>query len=245
MTPPIHLPSGSTRKATQSVGFKRCNSVMQMKRRDYLNTFEGQVRLRRKRQMNRLQFVFNGQEPKSKNAISEEEKEAFQNTILTKMKEQQRRYFKASVALQFDFFPHKNNPPALHTMPKNYLDLLAKPVAGVTSTRKRLVFEDDRQVRYLAVKYHIQSNATEPSIWLKAAPFRDFVSDIALLKKIKDNELRSCSDGFFNRKSSLSWDELIGDDEDTHNNEAIDLLREHERNKQSWVSHYGQDVYEA
>lgn len=221
------------------------DAAMPVKRSDYLKTVEGQVSLRRKRQMNRLHFMLDGQEPRSKNAISEAEKAAFQSAILTKMTERKRRHFKAPVALEFDFFPTENDPPALHTMPKNYLDLLEGPVAGVVPKRKRLVFENDRQVSYLAAKYHIRLDESRPSIWLKAAPYRDFVADIALLDKIQDNELEPASNGLLYQKSSVSWDDLTEDDDVMHNDDAVDQLREHERNKQFWVARFGEDVYEA
>jgi hypothetical protein len=216
-----------------------------VKRGDYLKTVEGQVSLRRKRQLNRLLFMIDGQEPRSKNAISKAEKVAFQDAILAKMTAQKRRHFKAPIAIEFDFFPTENDPPALHSIPKNYLDLLEGPVTVVARNRKRLLFENDRQVSYLAAKYHIPLDEAQPSIWLKAAPYRDFIADIALLNKIQHNELESVSGRLLYEKSSLSWDKLVEDDDTIHNNDAVDQLRDHENNKQFWVSRFGEDVYEA
>lgn len=220
------------------------DAAKQVKRSDYLKTIEGQVGLRRKRRMHRLHFMLDGQEPQSKKAISEAEKEAFQNAILNKMVERKRRHFKAPVAIEFDFFPTKNNPPALHTMPKNYLDLLEGPRAGVASKRKRIVFENDRQVSYLAAKYHLPIDQSGPSIWLKVAPYRNFVADIALLDKIQREELKSASGGHVNQRPS--WGDLLENDDDARQNyDPVEQLREHENNKQFWVSRFGQDVYEA
>lgn len=215
-----------------------------MNRSDYLKTVEGQVSLRRKRLMNRLFFMIDGQEPRSKKAISEAEKVEFQSAILATMTAQKRRHFKAPVAIEFDFFPTENDPPALHSIPKNYLDLLEGPVT-VARNRKRLLFQNDRQVSYLAAKYHINSDEPRPSIWLKAAPYRDFVADIALLEKIQHKKLDSVSGELFYERPSLSWDKLMDDADTIHNDVAIDQLLDHERNRQFWVSRFGQDVYEA
>ena len=152
------------------------DEAIYMKRGEYLDTAEGQVSLRRKRQLKRLQFMLDDQEPRSKKAISQREKVAFQKAILAKMTEQNRRHFRASIAIEFDFFPTQNDPPALHTMPKNYLDLLERPVVGMQSRRKHIVFDNDRQVSYLSARYHIGTgDSPRPSIWIKAAPYRNFV----------------------------------------------------------------------
>lgn len=216
-----------------------------VKRSDYLKTVEGQVSLRRKRKLNKLHFMIDGQEPRSKNAISKAEKIAFQGSILAKMTARKRRHFKAPVAIEFDFFPTENDPPALHSIPKNYLDLLERPIMGLARNRKRLLFENDRQVSYLAAKYHIGSEETRPGIWLKAAPYRDFVADIELLDKIQHNDLESVSDSLLYERSSLYWDKLVEDDDAMRNDDAVDELRDHENNKQFWVSRFGKDVYEA
>lgn len=216
-----------------------------MKRSDYLNTIEGQLSIRRKRQLNALYFMLDGQEPKSKNAISTSEKIAFQSTILKDLKRLNRRHFRAPIALECDFTPAENDPPAIHTLPKNYLDLLAKPVPGVNSNWKRLVFDDDRKVRYLAVKYRIRAERPEPGISLKVAPYRDFVADMALLHKVENNSLETVSDALYHRRSSITWENLTKDDEDRHDNDAIGRLREHESNKLFWIRKYGKNVYEA
>lgn len=215
---------------------------------NYLDTVEGQLSMRYCRQRKRLLFLLD-LEPRSKNAITEE-KIRFQNTILNQLKSLGRRYFKAPVALEFDFLPTENDPPAAHTLPKNYLDLLQSPMSEVTTRRKRLVLEDDRQVQYLAVKYRISPENKTPSIWLKVAPYSNLVADAALLHKVQYNELQESSRGSsWSHRSLVSWDELVeeekrsysGDDDD----DALDDLREHEKNKTFWVAKFGEDTYEA
>jgi hypothetical protein len=213
-----------------------------MNRIDYINTVEGQVSLRNRRKRNIIYFSLEGQEPKSKNAISDAEKFSFQKSILTVMAARRRRHFKAPVAVEFDFFPTKNDPPAIHTMPKNYLDLLEKP-KGIKTKRKRLVLTNDRRVDYLAVKYHILPDRSQSAIQLKVGPHRDFIADISLLDKIKNQKLGIAPDGI---GSSVSWDRLIYDDEAINqDNHAIDCLQEHERQRKFWISNFGEDAFEA
>ncbi len=195
--------------------------------------------------MNTLYFMLDGQEPRSKNAISDSEKVAFQSAVLKDMKHLKRRHFRAPIALECDFTPTENDPPAIHTLPKNYLDLLAKPVPGVNTDRKRLVFDDDRNVSYLAVKYHIHPEIPKPGINLKVAPYRDFIADMSLLNLVRSDNLKTLSDALYHRKSLISWEDLTKDDNDLYDNDVIERLREHENNKQFWISKYGNNVYEA
>jgi hypothetical protein len=189
--------------------------------------------------------MLDGQEPRSKNAISNSEKIAFQSAVLKDMKHLNRRYFKAPVALECDFTPTEDDPPAIHTLPKNYLDLLAKPVAAIDTNRKRLVFEDDRKVHYLSVKYHILPERLEPGIRFKVAPYRDFIADMALLNKVQSDNLGTVSDALYHRRSFISWEELTKEDEDLYDDDAVDRLQKYESNKQFWVSKFGDNVYEA
>ena len=220
---------------------------MVIHRNNYLNTVEGQVSLRHCRMRKRLLISLIDIEPRSKGAISEEEKIAFQNAILIELNSLQRHYFKAPVALELDFFPTENNPPSIHTITKNYLDLLQSPLPRLRTRRKRLVLEDDRQVQYLAVNYHISPERSTPSIWLKIAPFMNLVEDTALLHKVQNNELIKRY-GSYSRSHQLpvSWHE-IADEEKYHSpcDDAIDQLRDYDKNKTSWVARFGEETYEV
>ena len=215
-----------------------------MRRLDYLNSTAGQITLQRARQLNTLHCMLEGHEPRSKNSISSGEKIAFQAEVLKYMTGMKRRYFRAPVSIEFDFFPTKPNPPAAHTLPKNYLDLLSHPNKGVVTNRKRIVFEDDRQVQYLAVRYHIGHGQTRPSIWMRTAPYRDLVADLAMLESIRNGSI--AGDGnrrSFGRQAS-SWNELCdenGSRQDDYS--AIESLRTLERDKHTWVARFGEQTY--
>jgi len=218
-----------------------------MHQKNYLNTVEGQVNLRRRRKRKRLLLNLTNLEPKSKNAISEEEAIAFQTTILTELDKLKKRYFKAPVALELDFFPTKNDPPGIHTLAKNYLDLLQFPLPKLGTRRKRLVLEDDRQVKYLAVRYHIFPERNRPRICLKIAPFKNLLDDAALLNKVKNNEF-SESIGSYSRTRQLpiSWNEHENEgNRHFHDDDAIDRFRELEKKKTSWIAKFGEETYKV
>lgn len=215
-----------------------------MNRKDYFNTIEGQISLRRKRKRNKLLFMLD-HEPKSKNSISTSEKIHFQSKILDVLKITNRRYFKSPVALEFDFFPTDNNPPAIHTLPKNYLDLLEKPVAGVKTKRKSLILENDRQVRYLAVRYHIGAEKPLEGIWIKVAPYRDFLAELEFLNKIQNKELGSTLKDTRHQLFSHSMPDFY-DEEYNHYDDNPSLhLRKHEKNKIEWIDNFGEESYLA
>lgn len=217
-----------------------------MKRGDYLNTIEGQISMRRRRRLNELHLHLDGHEPKSKTGISQTEKVDFQSFILEKLEKFKRRCFRGRVAIEFDFFPTENDPPAVHNMPKNYLDLLSKPVDGVSTKRQHLLFRDDRQVSYLAVRYHIDTDKANSGIWIRAAPYRDFLAELMLLDKISRDALQPSLGTRWTRRVSLSWDELTEEDNnDVYRDDPIDKLLEHERGKSFWVSRFGEDAYES
>jgi hypothetical protein len=56
--------------------------------------------------------------------------------------------------MEIDYFTTQKIPPSLHTLSKNYLDLLHKPMPHIDSY-KGLLFNDDRQIKILILNYHI------------------------------------------------------------------------------------------
>ncbi len=96
-----------------------------MRRIEYINSTKGQIHQRFKRRIRRI-YLDVKQEPKGKNSISLEEKIAFQQQIINKMKNHKRRYFRSPLILKIDFYCNQDNPRGIHTLAKNYLDLLEK-----------------------------------------------------------------------------------------------------------------------
>lgn len=98
-----------------------------MNRGDYILTQEGQNNLLLRRRLKRLYFRIK-QEPKSKNSIDEEEKKYFQQQVVQTLHDFQRRAYRSTVIMEIDFYCNQYNPPAIHTLAKNYLDLLKAPL---------------------------------------------------------------------------------------------------------------------
>ena len=202
-------------------------------------------------------------EPRSKNSISKEEAEAFQRAVLETLTTFKRRYFRSDVAVEFDFFPTANSPPAIHSLPKNYLDLLESPMESLGSTRKRLVLNDDRQVRYLAVKYHVLPRPSDsdedddedslvsgggrgPGIRLKVAPFANLLEDVALLRRLEKGELTGRGSRYWTNAED-AWEEVRQEQERDRRREgdAVERLCDIERERESWVNQFGEQTYKA
>ena len=230
---------------------------------NYLSTLDGELAKRAKRKRRRLLFAPMALEPRSKNSMSETEAEAFQRAVLETLTTFKRRYFRSDVAAEFDFSPTANSPPTIHNLPKNYLDLLGSPKESLCTTRKRLVLNDDRQVRYLAVKYHVlprpsepDGNADEgtllrdggpaPGIWLKMAPFANLVEDTALLRRLEDGDLTGRGSRYWTDAED-AWEEVCREEERDKwlDADAIERLRDIERERKSWVTQFGEQAYQA
>ena len=121
---------------------------------DYILTQEGQKNLLFRRRLKRLYFQIK-HDPKSKNHIDEEEKKCFQQQIVQTLQDFKRRAYRSPVIMKIDFFCNRNNPPAIHTLAKNYLDLLSIPIPDSYTKRKRLLYKDDRLIKILIINYQL------------------------------------------------------------------------------------------
>lgn len=154
-----------------------------MRKVDYLlKTSQGNYDRYMTRYARRLDFSIN-QETYSKKSMNFTEKLQFQQELSDYLEKSKRKAFKGPVILKMDFFPSKGNPPSIHQLAKNYLDLLWRPVEGLRNPRLLLV--DDRQISILIVNYHVQSVNSTPRIDIKIAPMRDFIEDLRLIEKIR------------------------------------------------------------
>jgi len=127
-------------------------------------------------------------EPKSKNSITISQKRKFQWSVLQELEKNNKRAFSGPIAIELDFYPTENNPSHIHSLPKNYLDLLGKPLQK--SKRKNLLFKDDRQVEMLIVNYHIERRNKNPLISIKAVSMHNLKQDLMLLHKIRHNSFQ-------------------------------------------------------
>ncbi len=151
-----------------------------------------------------------GQEPKSKKSMTAEEKRQFQRTVLSELKWLKKRAFRSDIALELLFSCQEPNPPLIHTLAKNYVDLLSKPVAGSEIKRKHILYEDDKQVKTLIVNYTVGSPFSLFSIVIRALPMRDFLSEFELLARIKHDNFSEEGSRHSSRYDDL-WDDLRED----------------------------------
>lgn len=181
-----------------------------MNRKEYFESFEGQVHLWRKRRRRRLHFIFE-KTPKGYGRISEREKQDFQETIKVIMARRNRRPYRSNVALKIDIAVDKKNAPSAHKIPKSYIDLLY--FGTKTDRRKRpLLISDDSQIKLLTVNYYVAGN--DPRIRLTIDRFSHLVSDLQMLywheKESEDFENGRCF--FDNNFNPEDYRELLSDD---------------------------------
>ncbi|MFN7251532.1 MAG: hypothetical protein ACK4M9_12160 [Anaerobacillus sp.] len=179
-----------------------------MNKLDYLlETSRGQLSRYYERWCNRITIDV-PMEPKSKNSIDSAEETLFQQFVLEKLKNENRRGFLGPIAIEFDFYPTENNPPHIHKLPKNYLDLLSQPVNGSNIRRKNLLFQDDRQVQILIVNYHIEQRNEKPRISINAVGMSNILEDLKLLDKINSNSFK-----YDEEYRGYEFDELLKDED--------------------------------
>lgn len=99
-----------------------------MERREFLLTAKGAyLRYFQRKIKRRIFFDING-EPLSKNSMKQKIKESVQESIIEKIRRLKKRGFisKTNVCLIMNISTNHKTPPHIHTIPKNYIDLLWK-----------------------------------------------------------------------------------------------------------------------
>jgi hypothetical protein len=212
-----------------------------MKRREYVKTREGQ-RSRYKWRKYRRVFARFEHELRSKNSMNANERIAFQRGLGSQLAATHRRAFRSPVILDITFTTNQPNPPEIHTLSKNYIDLLQAPISGSGQRRSRLLVNDDRQVSILTVHYRLGS---EPSICLSMDSRRHFEDDLRLLQRIRQQDF--ALDRHSRISSAIEEAEArIRTDTDNYEvaDEDLEYLLEHRRNREFMVKHGGLGAFE-
>ncbi len=208
--------------------------VKTVNRGDYILTQEGQKNLLRRRRLKRLYFQVK-HEPKSKNSINKEEKKSFQQQVVQILHDLQRRAYRSHVIMEIDFCCNQNNPPAIHTLAKNYLDLLKTPLSDFNIKRKRLLYEDDRLIKILIVNYMLCSNLP-CGILIKIDRLKNFFEDVKLVDRIIHNDFEDSSYNYFD----------INEIKQGNNNgfsDQYENLKDLRESKDSYVKIIGHESY--
>lgn len=211
-----------------------------MRSSDYIETREGQIHEKLKRSLDILYLSVN-QEPKSKNSITNQEKKDFRKSIKKQLSEQKKRAFRGDIILEIDFQTTRDNPPAIQTLVKNYLDLLHKTLPEIDSY-KEILFKDDSQIKILLANYHLDElGKGKPEIRIKAYRYTHFIKDVELADRIRNNDFKE--DYFSSFRSSYYWDD---DDEmrNRFNEDYFDDLKELEEGKDWYDSNFGPEYYQ-
>lgn len=204
---------------------------------DYLRTLQGQWGRYYWRKMHSRSLYPFDIEPKSKKAMKTDEKTAFQQKILKQMKSLGKRAYRGQIVAELSISSTSENPPHVHTAIKNFLDLFSVPLPESGIKRKGLIYQDDKQIAYLSVDYHIGKE--RPKIFASFAPFRHFLLDLALAQDIISGEYNNYFD----------HDDFIKEIDDRYEYTAEDIiwdeLRDLKRNKDKWIQRFGKAAYDG
>ena len=210
-----------------------------MTRTDYLESIEGQSHERTKRWLNTI-YLRILQEPKSKTSITQQEAIFFRQEVKRQLKEQNRRAHKGDIILEIDFYTTKDNPPALHTLSKNYLDLLHKEMSDIDGL-KEILFKDDSQIKILIANYHLNINdSQEPEIHITSYPYSSFIGDLELTDRITTNRFKD-RDTFRHHRFTF---ELERDEEHFDISDIRNELNSLEQNEENLIKQFGQAFYD-
>ncbi|HEX8670952.1 MAG TPA: hypothetical protein VF710_03650 [Longimicrobium sp.] len=165
-----------------------------------------------------------GIEPQQKRRMRLAEQVELQRQVRAGMRRFDRAAFRGPIVLQLTLGTTAKNPPHAHSITKNLLDLLGKPLSGLGS-RHALLYHDDRQVHGLAVR--CRHRQPEPRIGITATPVACFLSDLDLaFWADRDVPPQRESDPF-----ALE--------------DSLDSLRDLLQNEAAYRAHPGDEWYEA
>jgi hypothetical protein len=212
-----------------------------MKRTEYLETREGQAHERLKRSLSKV-YLRIDQEPKSKNSISLTEKREFRKQVKDYLRQTKRRPFRGDIILEIDFQTTKNNPPALQTLTKNYLDLLHKPMPEVDNLQG-ILFDDDNQIKTLIANYHVDPHGDKKAgIRIRVYRYSHFIKDIELAERILINDFEDRSSRDYDFEDASEFDE---DRRGRLSDDHYDDLSELERDKDWFDQKFGPTYYQV
>jgi hypothetical protein len=212
-----------------------------MRRGEYAKTRRGQLSRLRARHHRRL-FLRVQQQPQSKN-IHAHDAIAFQQALLGELEARNRLAYRGPVFLQLDFFNKSKTPPAIYSLPKNYLDLMEKPRKESAISRQQLLYRNDRQVKALIVRYHIDGLFEEPEVCVRAEPFRDFLADAELVDRVTGNSFTEGDNGRYGSRQDSFRDSLFRVDASVFDESR--QLAEFESDKDAYLRIMTEDAYEA
>jgi hypothetical protein len=162
-----------------------------MWRGDFLASDEGQRLISRRRWYRRLRIRVNSIEPRSKAAMAPDQCRGFQEQVHSQMANLRRRAYRGPIVLRLGFTTTERNPSHIHTLAKNFLDLLGPSQSGPAG-RRGLLYQDDGQVHGLTVR--CEHGGKTPQISIEGRSLGDFREDLAVAMAVGSGDDDSASD---------------------------------------------------
>ena len=102
------------------------------------------------------------------------------------MRTTRRRAFRSPLIMEISFRSHdSNNTPSLHTLAKNYLDLLKQPTTRSLSRRRNILFKDDGLIDVLVVNHSFGPQWGNAGISITTAKMSHFHQDLRLVREVE------------------------------------------------------------
>ncbi len=143
---------------------------------DFFTSDYGQWLLSARRSRRRTYLQVNGIEPRSKSAMPTTDAAAFRQAIREQLKARRRRPHRGPLVLTLRLRTSAQNPGHIHTITKNFLDLLG-PQAKGSHSRGGLLYNDDKQIYGLVVS--CEHGAKQASISISSRSLGDFRQELA------------------------------------------------------------------
>ena len=176
------------------------------------------------------------------------EKRAFQEKILAGLEQFSWPTFRAHLACELAFYSDQPDPPQLHTLAKNYLDLLATPEHLSPIKRRHLVYRDDRQIKLLSVSYHLSADWSGASIHIEVDRLSRLREDIRLVDRIRRDDFEEDKDsnlGRYGCRRPGTYDDELEDRLRDEMEEAFRSYKHSRSHHKSWLRKLSSDVYTA
>lgn len=206
---------------------------------EYLETPQGQYSRYHWRRMRGYSYYIFDREPPGQ-GTNNAQKADFQHEILEKMKEHNRRSYRSKIVAEIWLDPTVQNPPHIHTAMKKILDIFESPLPESGIKRKGLIYQNDNQISYLSVRYHLGSG--ERGIRAKFATFQHFVDNLKLAYDILSGRYNDLINRFdFERE----MEQINRYREDHDFSEAIEAFKRHEEEKEIFLKHFSKKAYNS
>ncbi len=209
-------------------------------KREYLKTPKGQYSRYYWRKLRGRSYYFFEKEPQSKKSMKSGDKIKFQREILKLMLKSKRRSYTSLVVAELSLSSTLKNPPHIHTAVKNLLDIFGKPLPKSGIRRKGLIYQDDRKIAYLSVRYALGIN--KKSIRARFVPLNYLIQDLKLASDILSGEYAdfyNCSD--FQEKIK----KIDGYYRDINRESSLDNLRNLIKDKDKYLRVFSEGAYQA